>query len=148
MPTFAELSKRMTDSTNQKTVLHYLVEHIDENFRPLAGTDALKILKTDAQLPVPQEAFEAVVTDILLKNIKDLDKILEEISGSTLQTQPPQPPAAITTEPISEPGIINTAASVTGPVTAAPVPGLVDPGAAYSTDSTSGGVGGRRRRAS
>lgn len=71
MTTFQAFQRRLTEAKNKIIVLQHLIEHIDEEFRPSPITGnpnkprAQKVLVTDDKVPVPAEAFETVVNDLM-----------------------------------------------------------------------------------
>ncbi len=85
MPTFSELQHSHSQASFKKAVLTYLIEHIDENFRSVAGGDPKSYLKTDDGRAIPQEAFENVITEILLVGLSEQDRVLDELLRSNLQ---------------------------------------------------------------
>jgi outer membrane biosynthesis protein TonB len=87
LPTFIELSKRLSEARFRRTVLLHLVEHLDESFRPSAGHPPEKMLLTDDKLAVPSEIFDSVVEKTLLAEIKKLDDEISSIAGSELAPQ-------------------------------------------------------------
>ena len=84
MATFKEFQAKLTAATQRKAVLNHLIEHIDANFRPVAGGEPKKILMLDDQSPVPASAFEGVVVDLLLKTTQELDQEIEKILTSAM----------------------------------------------------------------
>lgn len=64
MATFEELFKEMTRSKYRQTVFRYLIDHIDSNFRPVAGEKPKSVLLTEDKLPVPHEIFEEIATEL------------------------------------------------------------------------------------
>lgn len=89
MSTFAEITKEFEGAKNKKAVLIHLVEYIDANFRANAGADPKLTLKKDDNTPVPQDAFEAVITEILTAELEQIEARLTQIQSSVV-TQPPQ----------------------------------------------------------
>jgi hypothetical protein len=84
MSTFQELAKRHADAKFKKTALLHLIDYLDENFRASAGKDPKFTLTTDDKLPVPQEIFENITNDILLKIAQALENEINQIQSVTL----------------------------------------------------------------
>ena len=79
MPTFAELQQRQQSLAAKIQVLEYLVEHIDSNFRPVAGGEPTNRLLNENNVAVPQNIFEDVVTNTLLRTASTYRTELESI---------------------------------------------------------------------
>jgi hypothetical protein len=77
MATFKEIQAQVLTSQNRKEVLNHIVNYLEENFRP-NGADPKNFLLKEDRTPVPDEAFESVVTDLLLE-VQTLDKNLKEM---------------------------------------------------------------------
>ena len=96
MPTFQELSQTYSQASFKKAALIHLIEYIDETLRPVAGADPKNFVKTDDGRVIPPEAFEAVITEVLLVAVTQQDGVLNDLMQSNLQ--PVQPEAASTEE--------------------------------------------------
>lgn len=66
MSTFRELQVRQSAAQYKKTILEAVMSYLDENFRPVAGGDPINALLTDEKVRVPDDAFEAFMTDVLV----------------------------------------------------------------------------------
>lgn len=128
--TLLEVQTRLANATFKRQILHHLVEYIDENFQPQAGEEAKQKLLDEKRLPVPVEAFESVIKDILLKNSEELSTEIQNLLQANLQLPPPQPPAPANGQPQPAPQAQPAPAPVPAPVQApapAPVPAPVQP---------------------
>ena len=85
MSTFQELQAQLTTAKFKRTVIQYLIEHIDSNFRPIAGGDSKNKLMTDEKVPVPPAIFESVVSEVLLQVDGDLEAMMTSILSSSIQ---------------------------------------------------------------
>lgn len=85
MSTFQELQAQLTAAKFKRTVVQYLIEHIDSNFRPIAGGEPKNKLMTDEKVPVPPAIFEAVVSEVLLQVDGELEARMTEILASSIQ---------------------------------------------------------------
>lgn len=94
MPTFNELQQRMSNAKFRKTILTYLVEHIDKTFVPASEGSTANVLLTDDQVKVPVEMFEAVIADTLSPEIQQIDQEIAHINGTELVQAQPQSEAA------------------------------------------------------
>lgn len=83
MLTFKQLLEKSEQLTNRRAVLNHLVEHIELTFRPVSGQQGPSTLLRPDKIKVPDSAFEEVVTKVL-EEIRDIDKELTSIQGSTL----------------------------------------------------------------
>jgi hypothetical protein len=146
MTTFFELQNQIADARFRKAVLLHLIEHVDSNFRSVAGAQPLKVLLTDEKVTVPPQVFEAIVTDVLLAEAQALDNdintILNAAMGSTVveaQPQPaPPPPEQQPTPQVFAP-VVQQPFQITVPP--APPPILPEPEAQATEPETT-----RRRR--
>jgi hypothetical protein len=85
MSTFQELQAQLTTAKFKRAVIQHLIEHIDSNFRPIAGGDAKNKLMTDDKVPVPPAIFESVVSEVLLQVDGDLEAMMTSILSSSIQ---------------------------------------------------------------
>lgn len=92
MSTFAELQEKLAAAKAKKSVLEHLSEYIDTHFLPTAGAAPQKLLGHD-KLPIQEKYFETVISDILLKQMDELDREIKSIESTTVQ--PAQAPAAV-----------------------------------------------------
>lgn len=95
MSTFRELQSRLTWLKNRATILEYLVEHVDSEFRAKAGAPAKRVLMTSEKLPVPEDGLEQMVMDFT-EELAETHAKIEEILASPLveaqqQAAPPAP---------------------------------------------------------
>jgi len=84
MATFQELQGQLTVAKQKRAVIQYLIEHIDGNFRPIAGGEPKNKLMTDEKVPVPHTIFEAVVSELLLRADGDLEATVTSILSSSI----------------------------------------------------------------
>lgn len=117
MSTFKELQQRVTAAKCKAQIYQHLIDHIEANFRPVAGANAKKVLLTDEKVPVPDEYFEQVVKELFtgLEFVtKEVDQILSmPIAPSTSPLAVPTGVAPVT---------ITAPAPAPVPVVAAPEP--------------------------
>lgn len=85
MSTFQELQSQLTKAKFKRTVIQHLIEHIDSNFRPIAGGDPKNKLLTDEKVPVPANIFEEVVSEVLLQVDGELETQMHSILSSSIQ---------------------------------------------------------------
>jgi len=88
MSTFLELQSAMTTAKFKRTVIQHLIEYIDSNFRPIAGGDPKSKLLTDEKVSVPPAIFESVVSEVLVRVDGELEAMMTEILGSSIQGTP------------------------------------------------------------
>ena len=81
--TFQELQQRLSSVKNRKVILQHIIEHIDANFRPIAGESPKKILLTEEKTGVPAQAFEDVVSE-LLQEVAQAEEEIKNILGAPL----------------------------------------------------------------
>jgi hypothetical protein len=81
--TFSELSVKVNDLTNRRTVLNHIVEYIEQNFRTNGSSPKNTLLRKD-KLAVPESSFELVVKE-MLEEIQAIDSELEKINASSLE---------------------------------------------------------------
>lgn len=86
MATFKEMQMVVQAAQNRREVLNYIADHLEENFRPNGGPPKNTLLKDD-RTPVPDGAFEEVVSD-MLKEIAALDKGLKEMLDAEVNQKP------------------------------------------------------------
>lgn len=86
MPTFIELQQRHQVLMQKLAVLHHLIEYVDENFRPQAGCDPKQKLLDANNIPIPAPAFEAVVSEVLVKTLHEINAELDGILKTDLST--------------------------------------------------------------
>lgn len=92
MPTFVELQQRHQILMQKLAVLHHLVEHIDDNFRPQAGCEPKQKLLDANNIPIPATAFEAVVSEVLVKTLHEINAELDGILKTDLASTPAPAP--------------------------------------------------------
>lgn len=97
MSTFKELQQRMASAKFKATVYQHLIDHLETEFRPVAGKEATKVILTDEKIRVPDDTFEQVVSEIAtgLKNVNDE---MELIGAMPMQ---PVPSPATQTENVA-----------------------------------------------
>jgi hypothetical protein len=98
MPTFAELSQQLTTLNERKSILTHLLEYLDDNFLPNAGTEPKKKLLGANNLPVPVLAFEEFATNTLTAELEQIDHQIEVIHSTALGPQ-----AAVVAAPVEAP---------------------------------------------
>lgn len=86
MPTFHELQQQLIDLRNRKAILMMLVEHIDQNFRSVAGKSPKNAIKTDEGSIVPELAIEEVAS-----TLNEQVQTIEDQITTILNTTPGQP---------------------------------------------------------
>lgn len=84
MSTFQELQDRLVAAKNRKAILLRLIEYVDTNFCPVAGKEPEFKLLNDEKVPVPVDAFESTIADILSPEVQALDHEIAQIMGSAL----------------------------------------------------------------
>lgn len=87
MPTFVELLRTVEVAQQKLVILKYLVDHIDLNFRPIAGADPKQKLLDDKNIAIKPEMFEAVINDVLMKSSEELAHEVAAINNTPLTTQ-------------------------------------------------------------
>jgi hypothetical protein len=100
--TFKELQDKLRAATFEKLVLEHLVEYIDDELRPGPSGEPRKVLMTDDNIPVPQEAYASVIESVLLSRISDLGKYIEDILSTAIGAAPVEAsagPAPVPTVP-------------------------------------------------
>ena len=103
MATFDEMQKRLLVAKNTKTVVEYLVEHIDSNFKGVGGEKPKSFMLNEDKLPIPQETFESVVSDFLLKKASELHEEITHILQTDLNAPKVIPPPGHETWPVPPP---------------------------------------------
>lgn len=91
MSTFAELQSKLTLLKQKKEITTYLVQHLEENFMPMAGGDSKKKLLDDTRSPIPEDAFEEIVVDLntQIAELKaEIDSILQVSVAAPQQSTP------------------------------------------------------------
>lgn len=102
MPTFIELQTQLSTAKYRKAILLHLIEHIDENFRPVAGGEPKLKLLTDDKIPVPLEMFEAVAAATLSAEVDELDHEIAQIMGAVLAPDPQSAPGPVLPTPVAD----------------------------------------------
>lgn len=84
MPTFKEIQNEILAHQNRKEILNYLIDHVEDNFRPNGGHPKNFLLKED-KTSVPDSAFESVVKD-MLDEVASIDAHLNTIMNMEVST--------------------------------------------------------------
>ena len=84
MSTFEEVHKRFLSLKFRRAVLRHLIEHLDENFRSVAGQPAKKVLLTEEKVAVPEETFESLAAELNSYDSAAIQEI-ETIMKSTIK---------------------------------------------------------------
>lgn len=99
MPTFVELSQQLAVLNERKAILLHLLEYIDDNFLPNAGSEPKKKLLGANNLAVPVSTFEDLAANMLTAEVEQIDQQIAVIEGTPLGAssggavpEPPPPP--------------------------------------------------------
>ena len=92
MPTFQELKNRVEEASNRLTIVQFLIEHIDTNFRANAGAPPKNHLLTANKIPVPQEAFESLIAQVLLPISTELGEEIQHVLNTDMTPPVAQAP--------------------------------------------------------
>jgi hypothetical protein len=106
MSTFKELQQRMANAKFKATVYQHLIDHLETEFRPVAGKDATKVILTDEKIRVPDETFDQVVSEIAtgLKNVNDEMELIGAMPMQAIQSPAtPTTPVAVASVPVQPP---------------------------------------------
>jgi hypothetical protein len=99
MSTFQELQKRLTDASNRLTIVQYLIDHLDSDFRSNAGVDPKNFLLTPTKSAVPQEAIESMVSQILLPISQELEQEMQTVLNTNIAA--PVSPVVPVADPVT-----------------------------------------------
>jgi hypothetical protein len=100
MPTFMELQQKLTGLRDRKAILLMLIEHIEKNFRPIAGATPKLFVKTDDGTIVLDVWFDIIAHE-LNEKVRACDTETGVILGTNLVVQEspaPQPAAPVAAE--------------------------------------------------
>jgi len=136
MSTFQELQKRVSTARSKAAIYQHLIDHLETNFRPVAGAEAKKVLMTDEKVRVGDEFFEQVVKE-LFSGLEAVTKEIEQIMGMPLLVPGglATPPGPLAVPPGVQPVVITAPAPV--PV---PAPVVADTKKKSSKSTTQGEV--------
>lgn len=84
MSTFEEMHSRFMSLKYRRAVLRHLIDHVDENFRSIAGQPPKKMLLTDEKTAVPEEVFEALAAELNGLEVAAAQEV-ENIMKSTIK---------------------------------------------------------------
>jgi hypothetical protein len=90
--TFQELQQRLSDADFRRTILQHIVEHLDSGFRANAGSSPKNHLLTKDRLPVPQEAFESLISEVLMPLAKEMEDEIAQVLSANLAPRYAEPP--------------------------------------------------------
>lgn len=113
MSTFKELQQRVTTAQSKAQIYQHLIDHLEANFRPVAGAPPKKILLTTEKVPVIDEFFEQVVKE-LYSGLQTVSAELEQILSMPLTTAPT--PGVSVVVPPGTPVVNITSVPVPAPV--------------------------------
>lgn len=83
MKTFKQLNEELDKLINRKVILNHLVEIIEKSF---SGKEPDLTLMRPDKLPVPEEAFESTVSELLLE-LKAIDTAIEDINKTQVTSE-------------------------------------------------------------
>jgi hypothetical protein len=129
MSTFQELQQRVMTAKSKSAIYQHLIDHLEANFRPVAGAEAKKVLMTDDKVRVADSFFEQVVKE-LFTGLEAVNKEVEQIMQMPLLVPGgapvPAPVAAPANLPAAPPNLQTGAVNISVPVPA-PVPVVAAP---------------------
>jgi hypothetical protein len=105
MATLQDVQEKLQEWKNEKTVLLHLIEYLDAHFRSSGGEKAKNVLLGDNKLPIPEEAFEEVITEILMKSASALELDITRVMTMPLTSLYPQPLPAHEIWPVPGPAV-------------------------------------------
>lgn len=86
--TLAELTNQVAASKNRRTVLTYLIEHLEGEFMSDAAEKPRKALLTEDKVRVPTDAIEEVLSE-LATAVKTLVQDEQKLLSSEVALTPP-----------------------------------------------------------
>ncbi len=84
MNTFRELQQKFTTASFRAAIYTQLINHIESEFRSVAGNQPKKVLMTDEKIKVPDDMFEQVVKELHIE-FEAVNKEIEQIMSSQIQ---------------------------------------------------------------
>lgn len=103
MATLMEVQKMVQSWKNKKVILLHLIEYIDSNFRSSGGEKPKNVLQDENKIAISEDAFEEVVTDLLMRNAAALEASIDRMQTMPLATLYPQPTPAHDIWPVPGP---------------------------------------------